>query len=316
MLMDPAARPTPLEQAVLRTVVYASLFDYPLTLAQVSETLIGGTGTDEAILQCFRSSPLLQSAIEWRDGYFFLRGQADAIARRRSREAASRALMAAHRRVLKVICALPYTRLVALSGSAAHFNVDPGGDLDLFIVTRGSHAWSVLLTIVVLTKLLGCRRVVCANYVIADAALTVERADLFSANQILHLRPLLGAPVLREFIAANPFVTDYYPGVKAAGRAVEGYAPGPVLTAIKRAAESALAWGPGQAIEVASRAVYSRYLRSRARRWTSPDQVDLSGTQLKLHTMSHRRAVLDRFEARVRQVIRQAVQPHLTHARR
>ncbi len=168
-------------------------------------------------------------------------------------------------------------------------------------MTRGSRAWSVLLAIVVLTKLLGCRRVVCANYVIADTALAVERADLFSANQILHLRPLADAALLRDFVAANPFVADYYPGERAAGRALPGFAPGPIVAALKRAAEWVLAWGPGWAIESASRAVYSRYLRSRARRWASPDQVELSGNHLKLHTMSHRRAVLDRFEAKVRQ---------------
>jgi hypothetical protein len=314
MLMDPAARPTPLEQAVLRTVAYASLFDYPLTPAQVSDTLIGASGTEEIILQCYRSSALLRSAIECRDGYFFLRGAADAIARRRAREAASRDLLSSHRDVLRLICALPYTRLVALSGSAAHFNVDPGGDLDLFIVTRGSRVWSVTLAIVVLTKLLGCRRVVCANYVIADGALTVERADLFSANQILHLRPLAGEELLREFVAANPFVAEHYPGRRAPGGALEGYAPGRVLASIKRAVEHALAWGPDRVIEAASRAVYSRHLRSRAGRWKSPDQVDLSGDQLKLHTMSHRRAILDRFEARVGQMVRQATQVRLTPA--
>jgi len=69
-------------------------------------------------------------------------------------------------------------------------------------------------------------------------------------------------------------------------------------------------------IEAASRAVYSRHLRSRAGRWKSPDQVDLSGDQLKLHTMSHRRAILDRFEARVGQMVRQTAQVRLTAAGR
>jgi len=316
MLMDPAARPTPLEQAILRTVVYASLFDYPLTPAQVSDTLIGASGTEEAVLQCYRSSVLLQSAIECRDGYLFLCGTADAIGRRRAREAASRELLSAHRGVLRLICALPYTRLVALSGSAAHFNVDPGGDLDLFIVTRGSRVWSVTLAIVVVTKLLGCRRVVCANYVIADSALSVERADLFSANQILHLKPLAGEQVLREFVAANPFVAEHYPGPRATGGALDGYAPGRVLASLKLTVERALAWGPDRVIEAVSRAVYSRYLRSRAGRWKSPDQVDLAGDQLKLHTRSHRRAILDRFEAGVGQMVSRPAEVRLTPAGR
>jgi hypothetical protein len=306
VLLDPSARPSPLETAVLRTVVYASLFEYPLTLAQVRGTLIGLAADESAILQCYESSGLLRAAIERRDGYFLLRGQVGTIARRRAREASSRALLAAHRRVLRAICALPYTRLVAMSGSAAHFNVDPDGDLDLFIVTRGSRVWSVMLAIVVLTRLLGCRRVVCANYVVADSALAIERADLFSANQILHLRPLSGAALYGEFLAANPFVAAYYPGPRDAGRPLEGFAPGPVGAWIKRAAERVLACGPAQACEAVSRAVYSRYLRSRAARWQSPEQVDLASDQLKLHTRSHRRAILDRFEAHVTRALHDA----------
>lgn len=305
MLMDPIVRPTPLELAISRTVVYASLFDYPLTLAQVREALIEASADEASILQCYRSSALLQSAIELREGYFLLRGQGEAIGRRRAREETSRALIAAHRRVLRVICALPYTRLVALSGSAAHLNVERDGDLDLFIVTRGPRVWSVTLAIVVLTKILGCRRVVCANYVIGDRALEVERADLFSANQILHLRPLVGEELYAQFVAANPVVAEFYPGCRDLGRALGGFRPGPIASWVKRAIERVLALGPAQALEALSRAVYSRYLRSRATRWLSPDQVDLATDQLKLHTRSHRRAILERFEARVEEVIRE-----------
>lgn len=298
-------RLTPLEDAVLRTVVYSSLFDYPLTLRQVRETLIGASADEAAIWRCYCSSAQLQAAIESRGGYFFLRGQAGDVARRRAREATSRALLASHRRVLRMICALPYTRLVALSGSAAHLNVDGDGDLDLFIVTRGSHVWSVMFTIVVLTKLLGCRRVVCANYVIADRALEVERGDLFSANQVIHLKLLVGGDLYAEFVAANPFVTAFYPGRRDLGRPLDGYGPGLVLGWAKRGVERLLSLGPAQVYEAVSRAIYSRYLRSRAARWQSPDQVDLASDRLKLHTRSHRREILERFEARVAQVIRQ-----------
>lgn len=316
MLMDLIARPTPLEHAVLRTVVYASLFEYPLSLAQVRETLIEASADEASILQCYRSSALLQSAIELRDGYFLLRGQGDTIDRRRAREEASCALISAHRRVLRLVCALPYTRLVALSGSAAHFNVDRDGDLDLFIVTRGSRAWSVTLAVVVLTKILRCRRVVCANYVIGDRALEVERGDLFSANQILHLRPLVGEELYAQFLAANPFVAAFYPGCRDLGRGLDGFRPGPVASWLKRAIERVLAPGPAQVLEWLSRTVYSRYLRSRAARWLSPDQVDLAADQLKLHTRSHRRTILNRFDARVEEVLRISARELTSSARR
>src|SRR6185503_19882171 len=71
--------------------------------------------------------------------------------------------------------------------------------------------WTVTVAVLLLTKLLRRRRVVCANFVIADSHLALEPQDLFTANQMLHLKPLIGEDVLDAFLAANPFVTRFYP---------------------------------------------------------------------------------------------------------
>ena len=56
------------ELAVLRSVVYASLFDYPLEPAQLESSLIG-VGADAATIdRWWRESDLLQATIEYRDG--------------------------------------------------------------------------------------------------------------------------------------------------------------------------------------------------------------------------------------------------------
>ena len=47
--------------------------------------------------------------------------------------------------------------MVALSGSLAHLNLQEGGDLDLFVVTRGRHAWTVCVALIVLARLMGRR---------------------------------------------------------------------------------------------------------------------------------------------------------------
>ena len=66
-------------------------------------------------------------------------------------------------------------------------------------------------------------------------------------------------------------------------------------SAIKRTIER-LCVGPAWLAEAICRTAYRRYLRGRANRWESPDQVRLENDRLKLHTRSHRRAVLERFE--------------------
>src|SRR5204863_3551283 len=139
---------TPQEVAIARTVIYASLFDYPLTLEQLHHSLLESQQTREEILETYRTSPLLQAMIDRRDGLFFPHDRGALVGERRLREARSRAFLAVHRRLLTAVCALPYVRMVALSGSIAHLNMERGADLDLFVVTRGPRVWSVTVAIV------------------------------------------------------------------------------------------------------------------------------------------------------------------------
>jgi hypothetical protein len=288
------------ELAIARSVVYAALFDYPLTLEQLHHTLIESDQTPAEILAVYDGSEPLQSIIEYREGYFFPAGRGGLVAERRRREARSRQFLQEHTRVLRLMCALPFTRLVALSGSIAHLNLEADGDLDLFIVTKGRRVWTVTVAALVLAKLLRRRKSICTNLVLADSHLAIEPEDLFTANQVLHLKPLIGEQLLDAFVAANPFVARYYPnrGVRRSEPLVDTRGRG--LSRLKALLEIVLCL-PSPFIEAACRRLYAWHLRRRAGSWRSPDQVCLQSDYLKLHTQSHRRSVLDRFDAAVEQ---------------
>jgi len=283
------------EMAIAQSVLYASLFDYPLTLAQLRQSLIESTQTPSEILQAFDGSPVLLHLIEYQDGFFFPAGRASLIDERKRREARSRAFLRRHGLFLSLVCLIPYVKMVALSGSIAHLNLEGDGDLDLFIVTRGRRVWSTTVAVVLLAKVLRRRRIVCANFVLADSRLSLDQQDLFSASQIVHLKPLLGRDVFQAFVAANPFVARFYPNFHEAGSAQLPFRPLRRLEGVKHAAEAVLAL-PWRGLEWACRTAYRSYLQRKAATWDSPEQVRLDDDCLKLHTHSHRRSVLERFD--------------------
>jgi hypothetical protein len=294
------------ELAITRSVIYASLFDYPLTLDQLHHALIESDQSPSEIQATYTASERLQRVIGYRDGFFFPAGRDALVAERRHREARSRAFLQRYRFVLRLICAVPFARMVALSGSIAHLNLERGGDLDLFIVTRGQHVWTVAVTVLLLTKCLGSRRIMCANLVLADSRLALEQQDLFTANQVIHLKPLIGEDVLDDFLAANPFVRRLYPNALAwHARQVVDWPRRGFLPSIKAMLEIALRL-PSPWIEAVCRRLYRWYLRRRAAGWQSPEQVQLDADFLKLHTRSHRHSVLDRFERAVADAWRRA----------
>src|SRR5437867_2832988 len=129
--------------AIVQSVVYASLFDYPLTLDELRQTLVKSKQRVAEILETYRTNAALRLIVEYREGFFFPAGRSRLVDERRRREALSREFLNQHRFFLRILCAIPYARMVALSGSVAHLNLDGPGDLDLFIITRGRRVWSV-----------------------------------------------------------------------------------------------------------------------------------------------------------------------------
>jgi hypothetical protein len=281
--------------AIGRSVLYASLFDYPLTLAQLRQTLIESEQTPSQILATFNHSAALRTLIEHRDGFFFPRGCVGLVRERRRREGRSRDFLRQHQRLLQLVAAMPYVRLAALSGSIAHQNLDGRGDLDLFIVTRGDRVWSVTVAVVLVAKLLGLRKSVCANFVIADSRLTLDQQDLFTASQIIHLKPIVGEDLFRQFVAANPFVARYYPNFHPADCSGLRVHQPPFAACLKRTIETVFA-GPSRLVEAICCSAYGAHLRRRASTWQSPEQVRLEDDYLKLHTHSHRAEVMRRFD--------------------
>ena len=128
----------------------------------------------------------------------------------------------------------------------------------------------------------------------ADTDLTIERQDLFSANQIIQLVPLIGEEAYRELLAANPFVERLYPNFSAGERRGFVLPLGATMSRMKRLCETLLGT-PSVLIEALSRTAYSWHLGLQTKSWRTPNEVRLSSDCLKLHSRSHRSAILRRF---------------------
>ena len=300
--MTPPRPSIALEQAFLQSVIYASLFDYPVTLKQLREGLIGQSANERDLSRCYATSPLLQATVECVEPYYFPRGRRDLLDTRRRREVRSRQLLEDLAKPMALMTAMPFVRMVALSGSLAHLNAEGEADLDLFVITKPGRVWSVTVTTLAIARLFGWRARLCLNYVISERALMVGPADLFCANQIVYLQPVSGHPTYLAFLASNRFVERFYPNFR----------PRPISTrrrsfaGLRRAVECATDWTIAPLYERLCRFAYRQHLRRRSHTWRSRDQVRLENECLKLHTSSHRREVMERFECALETAIERA----------
>jgi hypothetical protein len=244
------AEPDTLERAILRTLLYSDLFDYPLTPAEVAHYLIGQPGTADEVRTCLGQSRWLADRVIWIGGYLALRGREALIARRLDRAATSDLLWQRARRFVRVLSVFPFVRMIAVTGSLAMQNSDAHDDIDVLIVTAPDRVWltrALSIALVYAGKL--CGDTLCPNYVISERALALERHTLFVAHEFAQMVPVYGLAVYDRMRAVNPWVQCVLPNASAPFWQQPAETSGSLARGLKHLLEKFLSGRLGTALE-------------------------------------------------------------------
>jgi hypothetical protein len=204
----------------VEAIAYADVFDYPLTPLEVHRYLAGVTATPAAVTDAL-ASPALMPYISRVGCFFALRGR-DALAQtRRRRQRVAKSLWVSAHRYATAIGALPFVRLVAVSGALALDNVDAGADIDYFIVTEPGRLWVCRATVITLVRLAARHGVtVCPNYFLSERALELSDRTLFAAHEVTQMVPLGGRRTYHRFRKLNGWTDTFLPNAAGAPRPV------------------------------------------------------------------------------------------------
>jgi hypothetical protein len=91
-------------------------------------------------------------------------------------------------------------------------NADAGDDIDYLIVTAKGRVWlarGLTILVVRLAKLRGLT--LCPNYLISESALALTERDVYTARELLQMRPVAGFEVYARTLAANAWCSDLLP---------------------------------------------------------------------------------------------------------
>lgn len=275
-----------LDGAIWRTIAYAGLFQYPLTVSELRLRLMDMPAAAAEIAARLHG-PRLRSLVTHHDGFVMRAGCESWVGLRHLRSARSAALLAGHSRALRAIARTPFVRMVALSGACAHGNA-ADDDVDVFLITRPARAWTVMLLLMVASKLAGLRRSLCVNYVLAEDGMALPERDRFTASELVGLKPLAGRDTYRRFVRANAWAAPLHPNFfESYERESEG-----IETCAGSASERLLDVMGADLFERAARAILEPYLRRRV----CGDGVLLTADRLKLHGRDHRPSVTRAFD--------------------
>jgi hypothetical protein len=276
--LRPSDRGGEVDRAILRTVLYASLFQSPLTVAELHRALMD-VGVDRLEIRSRLRRGFLRDRLECTGEYVYPRGRETWLDMRRERKLRTSDLLDAHRPLLRAVAGFPFVRLLALSGGCAHDNATDS-DVDVFLVVRRGRAWAVCLALMLLSKALGRRRTLCVNYLVDEDGLALPERDLFTAAEIVGLRPLAGGPAYVRFVEANAWVAERFPNFFWMRRDIARVSP----AGAPRWLEAALDLGLAPLLEGLARRLLGARFR---RKWDGAAGVVLSPHRLKLHPIDH-----------------------------
>lgn len=201
-----------MQSAIIRTLIYFDIFNYPLTLAEIARFAslrIESLSEFEHTLH-----RLVESLLVFKFGELYSLQYNPLLAERRKKGNAFAAdmLQKAAKRS-RFIHAFPFVRSVNISGSLSKNYFDETTDFDFFIITQKNRIWlcRFFLTLYKKIFLLNSRKYFCINYYIDTDAQQIPDKNLFSATEIITLRNETGENVYRKFMEENAWTDEYFP---------------------------------------------------------------------------------------------------------
>jgi len=241
-----------IEQAALRSVAYADVFEYPLRATEVHRYLHGVSGTLAMTTEALTSAT--GTTLSCTDGFYTLPGREDLVDLRHRRAAHAKELWPAALKYGYLIAGLPFVRMVAVTGSLAWDNVDAGADIDYLIVTEPDRLWVSRWLIAALGRVAAREGVsLCPNYMVSKRALGLVERNLYVAYELARMIPIAGLGMHRRMRQANPWALAYLPNAVEVARPPISLVPPPrparALVSVARLGEQALRSPLGTVLE-------------------------------------------------------------------
>lgn len=216
-----------MEKAVLKTLIYADIFDFPLTIFEIHKWLIGEKAQLRQVEKALerlrvkgkaKSLPAGKAGVK---GYYFLPEKDSLVEKRQRNKLVVKKYLQRAKLVANILRLIPWIKLVGISGGLAMENVSERDDIDLFIITDRNRIWlSRLLSIIFLN--IFRRRVsdkknevggkICLNLILDTDHLEQDKKNIYTAHEVLQMRVIWERDgCYNAFLSKNEWVFKFLP---------------------------------------------------------------------------------------------------------
>lgn len=214
---------TGLEKAIIKTLCYADVFDYPLTAAEIHQYLIHTSTAKLASVNQTLANLQKTRRISTRQGYYYLKDRQDIVGLRLRRKRYAAKKLKQARNITHVLKYIPTISGVFVTGALAMQNTDKNDDIDVMIITKPHTLWLTRLEVALLLRLMRAHRkpgkihapnTFCTNLFLDETTIGVPspKKNLYTAHEISQVKPLVNRhQIYEKFLAANGWATKFLP---------------------------------------------------------------------------------------------------------
>jgi len=209
----------PLEKAIISTLSYFDIFDYPLTLMEIWKWLyieddsLREISLDD-VLKRLDTSTALKERIDSKNSFYFLKGRSEIVTTRAERYSLAEQKFHKALRVIKVLRFMPFVKMIAVCNTLAYNNSRRQADIDLFVITKRRRVWQSRFWTAGFLALFRLRPkpgktqdTICPTFVVDEDSLDLKKLafenDIYLSYWVRQLLPVYNEGVYNKFIKAN-----------------------------------------------------------------------------------------------------------------
>lgn len=193
----------------LKTILYFSIFNYPLKLEEIYNFSVSNNKTriaadlDELVAR--------NVIVKEGDYYLAVHNPGHIEKRIKGNQMAVDALVKARQKAA-FISKFPFVEAVGVSGSLSKGYYDQDSDIDFFVITKPNKVWLCRTFLMLYKKifLLNSRKYFCINYFMSSGSLEVQEKNRFTATEIKTLIPFHGKKAFEDFYRSNDWVSAIF----------------------------------------------------------------------------------------------------------
>lgn len=221
-----------LQKAILRTLAYFALFDYPLTVLEIYKWLNIADGTrisadssqmtrrwladiQEALSQ-------VSNKVDFKSGFYFLKSREEIVRTRLSRYNISEERFKRALKFIRILRFVPFIKCIMVCNRLGYSNVHQNSDIDLAVITKKNRLWLTRLLSVGFLSILKVRpkqikrsKAIDLSFFISEDSLNLESLkfsqDVHFPYWVNQFIPVFDDGIFQKFIQDNQWVRKYLP---------------------------------------------------------------------------------------------------------